>query len=50
MTAAHLFFAVVTTIYVLLAIQWEEKDLVTALGEDYAEYRRRVPMIIPFMK
>lgn len=50
MTAAHLFFAVVTTVYILLAIQWEERDLVAALGEDYANYRKRVPMVIPFTK
>lgn len=50
MTVAHLAFAVITTIYILLAIRWEEQDLLTALGEDYANYRKMVPMIIPFTK
>lgn len=50
MTVAHLAFAIITTIYILLAIRWEEKDLLEALGEDYANYRKMVPMIIPFMK
>ena len=48
MTAAHLVFAAVTTAYILIAIQLEERDLMDAHPE-YAEYRRRVPMIIPFI-
>lgn len=47
MTLAHLFFAVMTTAYILVAIQLEERDLVTHLGRDYADYRKRVPMLIP---
>ncbi|WP_081972648.1 methanethiol S-methyltransferase [Leptolyngbya sp. KIOST-1] len=50
MTAAHLVFAVVTSLYILTAIQLEERDLVRLHGEDYAEYRRQVPMLIPFSR
>jgi protein-S-isoprenylcysteine O-methyltransferase Ste14 len=50
MTVAHLAFAIITTIYILLAIRWEERDLITALGEDYANYRKSVPMVVPFLK
>jgi protein-S-isoprenylcysteine O-methyltransferase Ste14 len=47
MTVAHLVFAVMTTAYILIAIQLEERDLVAAFGETYVEYRRKTPMLVP---
>ncbi|MFT3683591.1 MAG: NnrU family protein [Phycisphaerales bacterium] len=47
MSSAHLLFAIVTTVYILAAIRWEERDLLDLHGRSYAEYRRRVPMLVP---
>lgn len=50
MTIAHLVFAVVTTVYILIGIQLEERDLVKMHGQAYVDYRDRVPMLIPFRR
>jgi protein-S-isoprenylcysteine O-methyltransferase Ste14 len=50
MTMAHLVFALATTSYILLAIQFEERDLVRFHGQQYEEYRHHVPMLVPFAR
>ena len=50
MTLGHLVFAVATTAYILIALQLEEHDLVNLLGDAYSNYRKRVPMLIPWSK
>lgn len=50
MTLAHLIFALSTTAYILVAIQLEERDLLEVHGQAYADYRDRVPMLIPFKR
>jgi protein-S-isoprenylcysteine O-methyltransferase Ste14 len=47
MTVAHLVFAIATTGYILIAIQFEEKDMVGFYGDAYRRYREQIPMIIP---
>jgi methanethiol S-methyltransferase len=47
MTCGHFFFAAVLTVYMLVAIPLEERDLKALFGEQYESYRRRVGALIP---
>jgi methanethiol S-methyltransferase len=47
MTVGHLMFAGVLTLYMVGAAVIEERDLISHFGEQYREYRRRVPMFVP---
>lgn len=51
MTIGHLLFAVITTLYILVATKhFEEKDLKKSIGKAYQDYQNKVPMLIPFTK
>lgn len=47
MTVGHLVFAAGMSVYILIAVKYEERDLVRQLGEDYRAYQRRVPKFVP---
>ena len=47
MSTAHLLFAMVTTVYIVIALQFEERDLVSYYGAAYEKYKRQVSMILP---
>lgn len=50
MTLGHLFFAVMCTAYILLAIRWEERDMTNLHGESYRAYVGEVSMLLPLPK
>ena len=47
MTMGHLLFAAATTGYILIAVQFEERDLIAVFGDRYRRYREQVSMLIP---
>ncbi len=48
LTYGHLLFSLLMTFYIFIGISFEERGLMNELGDDYRDYRNRVPMIIPF--
>jgi protein-S-isoprenylcysteine O-methyltransferase Ste14 len=50
MTVGHLVFAVVMLGYILIAIQYEERDLMREYGDQYVDYRQRVRGLVPLPK
>ena len=50
MSVGHLVFAITTTVYVLVAIQLEERDLIALFGDTYRDYKKRTSMLLPLSR
>lgn len=50
MTVGHLVFAIVTTVWILISIQLEERDLIKSHGLEYENYRKATSMLLPIPK
>lgn len=50
MTFTHLLFAGLMTLYILVGVRFEEKDLIAAHGDDYREYKKQVRGLVPLPK
>jgi protein-S-isoprenylcysteine O-methyltransferase Ste14 len=47
MTAGHLLLALGMSAYILIALHYEERDLVSLFGANYEDYRSRVGKLLP---
>jgi protein-S-isoprenylcysteine O-methyltransferase Ste14 len=50
MTWSHLLFAGTTTVYIVLGIHLEERDLRSVFGRRYEEYQEQVSMLLPWSR
>ncbi len=50
MSVGHLFFSATMTAYILIAVQIEERDLLTHFGVEYRSYQGEVGMLVPTFK
>ncbi|PKA16395.1 phospholipid methyltransferase [Leptospira haakeii] len=48
MNLCHLILSIGMTLYIIIGTFLEEKDLIRTFGEKYLQYKREVPMLLPF--
>ncbi|MCK9372184.1 MAG: hypothetical protein M0P91_03245 [Sulfuricurvum sp.] len=48
MSYSHLMLSVTLSIYIFVALRYEERDLIAVWGNTYREYQQRVGMLFPF--
>ncbi|WP_404480517.1 methanethiol S-methyltransferase [Novosphingobium sp. BL-52-GroH] len=50
MTAGHLLLAIAMSVFMIVAIRFEERDLVGVFGQDYVSYRETTGMLVPRLR
>jgi methanethiol S-methyltransferase len=50
MSVGHLLFSTITTAYIFIALQFEERDLIGFFGDVYKNYQSKVPMVFPYKR
>ena len=48
--ASYLIACIIITSYTLIALSFEEEKLVLEFGDDYIQYKKNVPKLIPNLK
>ncbi len=50
MSYSHLMLSIALSVYIFIGLRYEERDLVSAWGNTYKAYQKRVRMLFPFPK
>jgi len=50
MTMSRLMLSIGLTLYTFIGMRYEEESLVDELGDEYRDYQKSTPMVLPFLK